>query len=84
MALLLEVIRRKLPLDYVIHCDIMFDKDTSGEHPLMAEWIPKAEKRLKEEFGIEIIHLTAEKNFTEWFYRIKKKGNHIGGIYGFP
>ena len=84
MALLLEVIRRKLPLDYVIHCDIMFDKDTSGEHPLMAEWIPMSEKRLKEEFGIEIIHLTAEKNFTEWFYRIKKKGNHIGGIYGFP
>ena len=84
MALLLEVIRRKLPLDYVIHCDIMFDKDTSGEHPLMAEWIPKAEKRLKEEFGIDIIHLTAEKNFCEQFYTIKKKGNRKGLNYRYP
>lgn len=84
MALLLEVIRRKLPLDYVIHCDIMFDKKTSGEHPLMAEWIPKAEKRLKEEFGIEIIHLTGRRNFVEQFYTIKQRGKHIGDNYGFP
>lgn len=84
MALLLEVIRRKLPLDYVIHCDIMFDKNTSGEHPLMAEWIPKAEKMLKDKFGIDIIHLTAEKNFCEQFYTIKKKGNRKGLNYGYP
>lgn len=84
MALLLEVLRRKLPLDHVIFCDIKFNKEISGEHPLMAEWIPQAEKILKDEFGVDIIHLTAKKNFTEQFYTIKEKGKHIGDNYGFP
>ena len=84
MAMLDEIMRRKLPLDYVIHCDIMFDKDISGEHPLMAEWIPYAEKRIKELYGVDIIHLTAKRNFTEWFYKVKERGNHKGGTYGFP
>lgn len=84
MAMLHEVITRGLPLNYVIHCDIMFDNNTSGEHPLMAEWLPYAEKRIKELYGIDIIHLTAKKNFTEQFYTIKQKGNRIGLLYGFP
>ena len=84
MALLLEVLKRHLPLHYVIFCDIKFDKNTSGEHPLMAEWIPQAEKILKDKFGVEVIHLTAKKNFTEQFYTIKEKGNHVGDNYGFP
>lgn len=84
MALLLEVIRRNLPLDYVIFCEIKFNDTISGEHPLMAEWIPKAEQMLKDKFGVEVIHLTAKKNFTEQFYTVKQKGNHIGDRYGFP
>ena len=84
MALLLEVLKRHLPLHYVIFCDIKFDANTSGEHPLMAEWIPQAEKILKDKFGVEVIHLTAKKNFVEQFYTIKEKGNHIGDNYGFP
>ena len=84
LAMLVEVIKRKLPLDYVIFCDIKFNDKISGEHPLMAEWIPKAEKLLKDKFGIEVIHLTAKKNFTEQFYTVKQKGNHIGDRYGFP
>lgn len=84
MALLLEVLRRKMPLDYVIFCDIKFNHCISGEHPLMAEWIPKAEKILKNNFDINVIHLTAKKNFTEQFYTIKQKGNHNGRLYGFP
>ena len=84
LAMLVEVIKRKLPLDYVIFCDIKFNDKISGEHPLMAEWIPKAEKLLKDKFGIEVIHLTAKKNFTEQFYTVKQKGNHIGDHYGFP
>ena len=80
MAMLLEIIKRKLPLDYVIFCDIKFNNEISGEHPLMAEWIPQAEKILKDKFNIDVIHLTAKKNFTEQFYTIKKKGNHIGDL----
>ena len=84
MAMLIEVIKRKLPLDYVIFCDIKFNNKISGEHPLMAEWIPKAENILKDKFNIDVIHLTAKKNFTEQFYTVKEKGKHIGDNYGFP
>lgn len=84
MALLIEVLKRNLPLDYVIFCDIKFNSEISGEHPLMAEWIPKAEQILKDKFGIDIIHLTAKKNFTEQFYTVKQKGNRNGLRYGFP
>lgn len=84
MALLIEILKRNLPLDYVIFCDIKFNSEISGEHPLMAEWIPKAEHILKDKFGIEVIHLTAKKNFTEQFYTVKAKGNHNGRRYGFP
>lgn len=84
LAMLIEVLKRKLPLDYVIFCDIRFSKDISGEHPLMADWIPHAEKILLEEFGVKVEHLTYEKSFVEQFYTIKQRGNHIGDIYGYP
>ena len=84
MALLVEVLRRKLPLDYVIFCDIRFNDKISGEHPIMAQWISTAEDILKNKWGVEVIHLTAKKNFYEQFYTIKEKGRHKGDIYGFP
>lgn len=84
MAMLIEVLKRKLPLDYVIFCDIKFNSEISGEHPLMSQWIPKAEQILKDKFGVEVIHITAKKNFTEQFYTVKEKGSRIGLLYGFP
>lgn len=84
LALLIKVKELGLPLDEVIFCDIKFNDKISGEMPLMAEWIPKAEQILRERFGIEVKHLTAKKNFTEQFYTQKQKGKHIGDNYGFP
>lgn len=89
-ALLVNVLQKRLPLNAIITCDIMFDKNTSGEHPLMAKWMDEAEQRvnyLLKKFGYEnvkIIHLTAYKNFLEQFYTVKERGNHIGDRYGFP
>lgn len=84
MAMLIEVIKRKLPLDYVVFCDIRFNKDISGEHPIMAKWIPKAEEMLKSKFAVNVIHLTSPITFVDGFYRIKKQGNNVGQNYGFP
>lgn len=84
LAMLIKILELGLPLDEVIYCDIKFDKNISGEMPLMADWIPKAEEILKKQFGITVRHLTYKRTFKEQFYTIKKKGNHIGDIYGFP
>lgn len=83
-ATLIKVLELKLPLDEVVYVDIRFDENISGEHPAMAEWIPTAEKILKEQFGITVKHLTAKVTFKEQFYKVKQKGNHVGDNYGFP
>lgn len=84
LAMIIKIKELGMPLDEVIYCDIKFDDNISGEMPLMAEFIPKAEKILKEKFDIEVKHLTYKRTFKEQFYTQKQKGKHIGDNYGFP
>ena len=84
MATLILAAEQGIPIDRVMYCDIRFNDEISGEHPLMAEWIPTAEKRLKELFGVTVDHAYSGVSFYEQFYKVKQKGNHVGDIYGFP
>lgn len=84
LAMLIKIKELGLPLDEVIYCDIKFNNNISGEMPLMAQFIPKAEKILKEKYGITVKHLSYEKTFIEQFYTVKQKGKRKGQIYGFP
>ena len=84
LAMIIKIKELGLPLDEVIYCDIRFDNDISGEMPLMAEFIPKAEKILKDKFDITVKHLTYKRTFKEQFYTKKERGKHIGEYYGFP
>lgn len=85
LAMLIKVKELGMPLDEVLYCDIRFDNEPcSGEMPLMKEFIPKAERILKDKFGIEVKHLTYKRTFKEQFYTVKRKGKHIGDNYGFP
>ena len=84
MATLILAAVLGIPIDRVMYCDIWFNNEISGEHPLMAEWIPTAEKRLKELFGITVDHVYSGVSFEEQFYKVKQKGNHVGDRYGFP
>ena len=84
LAMIIKIKELGMPLDEVIYCDIRFDDDISGETPEMANFIPKAEKILKEKFGIEVKHLTYKRTFKEQFYTIKQRGNRKGYNYGFP
>ena len=84
LAMLIKIKELGLPLDYVCYVDIRFNEQSlSGEHPLMAKWIPYAKQRLKDLFDIDVIHLTGI-SFKEQFYKVKQKGNHKGDNYGFP
>lgn len=84
MATLLLAIEQGIPIDRVMYCDIRFNNEISGEHPIMAEWIPTAEKRLKELFGITVDHAYSGVSFYEQFYKVYKRGSRTGEIYGFP
>lgn len=83
LAMIIKIKELGLPLDEVIYCDIRFNEQISGEMPKMAKFIPKAEKILKDRWGIEVKHLRGV-TFEEQFYKVKQKGNHIGDNYGFP
>lgn len=84
MATLLLAIEQGIPIDRVMYCDIRFNNEISGEHPIMAEWIPTAEKRLKELFGVTVDHAYSGVSFYEQFYKVYKRGSRTGEIYGFP
>lgn len=84
MAQLILAIELGVPVDRVMYCDVHFNNCISGEHPIMAEWISTAEKRLKELFGISVDHAYSGVSFFEQFYKVKQKGKHVGDIYGFP
>ena len=84
MATLILAAEQGIEIDKVMYCDIRFNDEISGEHPLMAEWIPTAESRLKELFGITVDHAYSGVSFEEQFYKVKQKGNRVGDRYGFP
>ncbi len=84
MATLLLALEQGIKVDRVMYCEIRFDDELSGEKPLMAEWIPQAEKTLREKFGVVVDHAYSGVTFCEQFYRKKTSGNHIGEFYGFP
>lgn len=84
MATLILAAEQGIPIDRVMYCDIRFSPELSGEHPLMAAWIPTAEKRLKELFGVTVDHAYSGVSFQEQFYKVIAKGNRAGERYGFP
>ena len=84
MATLILAAEQGIPIDRVMYCEIKFNAEISGEHPLMAEWIPVAGKRMKELFGVTVDHVYSGISFEEQFYKVKQKGNHVGDRYGFP
>ena len=84
MATLLLALEQGIKIDRVMYCEIRFDDKISGEHPIMAEWIPQAEKTLREKFGVVVDHAYSGVTYCEQFYRKKTKGKYIGSKYGFP
>lgn len=89
VATLLYIIENKLPLDRIVHCKIMFDKDLSGEHPLMAKWIPIAEQiinqLLKENgYNCQVDNITAIRPFVDEVFRKRVRGKREGERLGFP
>ena len=68
-AMLLMMLEKNMPIDYIIFCD------TGKEFPQMYEHLDKLQKRI----GRDITFLRAEKSFDYYFSEhVKTKGKHIG------
>ncbi len=75
-----------LPLDRIIHAEIWATKTIPADLPPMIDFKKKADKIIKERYGIDVEHISADTNYQEVFYRIIKseKSKRKGEIYGFP
>lgn len=67
-----------LPLDRIIHAEIWATDTISADLPPMMEFKKKADKIIKQRYGIEVEHVTAIKNgekltYEKLFYIINHK-----------
>jgi len=81
-----------LPLDRIIHSEVWATDDIPADLPPMVEFKAKADKIIKERWGIEVEHLCAEKDgekltYEKLFYHVPKrkpKNKDWGGDIRFP
>lgn len=74
-------------LDRIIHAEIWATDTIPADLPPMVDFKKRADKIIKEKYGIEVEHIKAEQNYNDVFYKILGKGGSskfAGEIYGFP
>lgn len=84
---MLEVIKQyDMPLDRIVHVEIMATDTIPADLPPMMEFKAKADKIIKERYGIEVEHLRGKWSYEQFFYhrRTAKAKHRAGEIYGFP
>ena len=85
---MLEIIKQHdMPLDRIVHVEIMATDTIPADLPPMMEFKAKADRIIKERYCIEVEHLHAPKSYEECFYSIvskRAKPEYAGGIRGFP
>lgn len=72
------------PLDEIVYCEVMFDKEISGELPEHRDFIYNKAIPIFESWGYKVVVLHSSKTYMDIFYRKRKRGNYVGEIYGFP
>jgi hypothetical protein len=77
-------LRYDMPLDRIVHVEIMATDTIPADLPPMMEFKEKADKIILERYGIEVEHIHAPKNYEQHFYQKKVKGKNIGKMYGWP
>lgn len=86
---MLEIIHQhNLPLDRIVHVEIMATDTIPADLPELADWKRYADEIILDRYGVRVEHLRAEKTYEELFYRIPtrtEKNKHLEGrIQGFP
>lgn len=77
------------PLDRIIHAEVWATDTIPADLPPMMEFKKKADKAIKERYGITVEHITSGSTYNELFYKKveKRKGGNsewVGENRGFP
>lgn len=73
------------PLDMAMYCEVMFDKEVSGEPPEHRDFIYNTAIPTLESWGIKTVVLRPDTTFKELFYKKRtEKSKYTGKYIGFP
>lgn len=74
------------PLDRIVHAEVWATDTIPADLPPMVEFKSKADRIIKERWGIEVEHIRAKRTYEERFYtvRTEKAKKRPGLIYGWP
>lgn len=72
------------PLDEAVYCEVMFDKDISGEVPEHRDFIYQTAIPALEHMGIKIIVLRSKKTYVDLFTGRITRGPKKGMVRSFP
>lgn len=72
------------PLEELVYCEVMFDKETSGEVPEHRDFIYEKAIPKIESWGIKVSVLRPQKTYVDAFTQTIRKGNNAGKICSFP
>lgn len=72
------------PLDRIVTAEIWATDKIHADFPSMVEFKSKADKIIKERFGITVEHIRYKYSYEEYFYQKGSKGKYKGIIHGFP
>ena len=73
------------PLDRIVHAEVWATDAIPADLPPMVEFKAKADRIIKERWGIEVEHVSAKRCYQDVFYMTCKSDGERGGkIYGWP
>lgn len=80
---MLEVIHRQnLPLDRIVHVEIMATDTIHADLPPMVAFKEKADKIIYEKYGIRVEHISSPKSYEDYFYSVSNgKKAYMRGKY---
>ena len=73
------------PLDRIVTADVWATDTIPADLPTMIEFKDKADRIIKERWGIEVEHIRHKKTYQSMFYKIYGEGSkRAGEIWGWP
>jgi len=84
IAALLLAIKYDEPLDEAVYCEVMFDKDISGEVPEHRDFIYNTAIPALERLGVKVVVLRSEQTYVGLFTGRVTRGPKKGMIRSFP
>lgn len=88
LAMLEVIADHGLPLDRIVHVEIMATRDIPADLPEVTAWKEKADAIIKQRYGIQVEHISGGVTFEEMFRSVPRRRafnqDKQGQILGFP